>query len=69
MLVYFRRAERSWRELRWQNAIEGSHAGTSPSFGLPDNPLAGFRASTGLTYRTTWGVFGFRLSYVDVEGR
>jgi len=68
-LLYFRRAERSWRELRWQNEIELSGMGTSPSGDLPENPLAGFRLSTGLFYRTTWGVFGLRLSYVDLEGR
>lgn len=68
-LLYFRRAERSWRELRWQNEIELSNMGTSPSGDLSENPLGGFRISTGLFYRTTWGVFGLRLSYVDLEGR
>jgi hypothetical protein len=69
MLLYFRHAERSWRELRWQNEIEISSRGTSPSRDLPDNPLGGFRVSSGLFYRTTWGVFGLRFSYVDLEGR
>lgn len=68
-LLYFRRAERSWRELRWQNEIELSGMGTSPNGDLPENPLGGFRISTGLSYRTTWGVFGLRLSYVNLEGR
>jgi hypothetical protein len=68
-LLYLRRAPRSWRELRWTNEVELSAAGTSPEFGQADNPFSGLRLGTGLTLRTTWGVFSFRVSYFRPEGR
>ena len=66
MLLYAGKKERGQGELRWLNELELSHAGTSPSFQLPDNPLAGYRASSGLAFRNSWGIFKLRVSYVDV---
>ncbi len=69
MLLHLSRGERSWRELRWTSDAELFHRGTSPGYGQSENPLAGFRLSSGLVLRTTWGVFSFRLAYLDAEGR
>jgi len=57
-----------WRELRWENEIELFYDETSPDFDQPFNAVHGFRVGTGLTYRTTWGVFKIRLAYEEDEG-
>ncbi len=67
MLLHASKKNRGRGELRWLNDIELSHTGTSPSFGQPDNPLAGYRASSGLAFRNTWGLFKLGISYVDVD--
>jgi len=59
------RGVRRWRELRWETELEAFHGGTSPEFDLPDNPRTGFRISSGLKFRISWGVFQLRVSYVD----
>lgn len=66
-LLLLRRGQRSWRELRWETGVSVHHSGTSPSFGLVDDPLLGLRAGTGLAFRTTWGLFSLRLDYIDFE--
>ena len=62
------RTDEKWQELRWESEIEALYSTTSPSFDLPENPLAGFRVSSGLTWRSSWGVFGLELIYQDLGG-
>ena len=63
------RTSEKWRELRWDTELEALTSGTSPSFELPQNPLDGYRVSSGLRLRTSWGVFGLQVIYQDLEGR
>ena len=49
--------------------VELIRRGTSPDFGLAENPVAGFRLGSGIALRNTWGLFRFKLSYLDLEGR
>jgi hypothetical protein len=58
-----------WRDVRWENDVELIRRGTSPEFGLAENPVAGFRLGSGIALRNTWGLFRFKLSYLDLEGR
>ncbi len=53
--------------MRWENEAEYRYESTSPSFGQPDNPLRGYRLSTGIAFRNTWGLFRFTLSYLDLD--
>ena len=67
--LFIRRRVRKprWRELRWETEIEGLYSGTSPDYELTYNAVSGFRVATGLVYRTTWGVFRFRIGYIDIR--
>jgi len=57
------------RDLRWETDFELRYGGTSSGFGQAENPFSGFRVGTGLALRNTWGLFRFKLSYLDLEGR
>ena len=61
--------KRRWRDLRWENDLELVYGGTSPDFGQPENPLGGFRVGSGIAYRNKFGVFRFKLNYLNLRGR
>jgi hypothetical protein len=65
-LKQVRTAER-WRELRWESSAQLFAGGISPSLGQDQAPGYGGRVTTGLTYRNTWGVLRFTLSWVGLE--
>ncbi len=70
----FRHAVNLWRahhaqrprELHWENLLEVGYEGTSPDLDLPENPHQRWSVSTTLALRTSWGIFRFGFSYVDV---
>jgi hypothetical protein len=56
-----------WRELRWESSAQLFAGGVAPSLGQNQVPGYGGRVTTGLTYRNTWGVLRFTLSWIGVE--
>ncbi len=56
-----------WRELRWESSAQLFAGGISPSLDQNQAPGFGGRVTTGLTYRNTWGVLRFTLSWVGLE--
>lgn len=56
-----------WRELRWENAVQLAASGISPTLDQGHVPRHALRITTGLTYRNTWGVARFTLSWVALE--
>ncbi|MCH9651214.1 MAG: hypothetical protein K0U98_23520 [Deltaproteobacteria bacterium] len=67
-LSLFRAApSKPFNELRWENTLNTSWRDRSGSNSLLSGSNAGFSLTTGLRYRTTWGVFSLNLSYVDPE--
>jgi hypothetical protein len=56
-----------WRELRWETEIGVFHEGTSPDFDLPWNPRTGLRLSSGLGFRTRWGVFRYLVNFYELS--
>jgi len=56
-----------WRELRWESSAQLFAGGISPSLGQDQAPGYGGRVMTGLTYRNTWGVLRFTLSWIGLE--
>ena len=65
-LKQLRTAER-WRELRWESSAQLFAGGVAPSLGQEQVPRYGGRVTTGLTYRNTWGVLRFTLSWIGLE--
>ena len=65
-LKQLRTGER-WRELRWENSAQLFAGGIAPSLGQDQVPHYGGRVTTGLTYRNTWGILRFTLSWVGLE--
>lgn len=63
------RAGSRWRDVRWESDVELLYRGTSPDLGQTENPVSGYRLGTGIALRNTWGLFRFKLSYLDLEGR
>jgi hypothetical protein len=56
-----------WRELRWESLAQLFAGGVAPSLGQEQAPGYGGRVTTGLTYRNTWGVLRFTLSWIGLE--
>jgi len=61
--------ERKRRDVRWESELEVFYSATSPDFDMPDNPRYGVRIGAGVTWRNRWGVFRFRLGYVNGRRR
>lgn len=63
------REGKKWRDLRWDSTLQvfGNGLGSNPWPGRV--PGYGFRFSTGLTYRNTWGVLRLQVGYVGLEDR
>lgn len=56
-----------WRELLWENSLGYYRRDVYLSFS--DRwPLEEFRLRTGLKYRTSWGVFGLAITYLERPG-
>ena len=56
-----------WRDVRWESEAGYQYESTSPSFGQLDNPLRGYRLSSGIAFRNTWGLFRLTFSYLDLD--
>ncbi len=56
-----------WRDLRWESSVELFTSGISPSLDRNRAPDLGYRVTTGLTYRNTWGVLRLTLGWVELE--
>ena len=53
------------RELFWETRASLGYESTSPDLGLLNDSLDRLTFSTGLAYRTSWGIFRLGLTYLD----
>ncbi len=67
-LLHRTKPGKALRELRWETAFSLRTQGTSAELGTPNDPFSLNQASTGLAYRTSWGVFRLRFTYEENNG-
>ena len=56
-----------WRELRWENSLNYRRRDSRSPFNNPWT-VDEYRISSGLKYRTSWGVFGLTFNYLERPG-
>jgi len=66
VMLYHSKWQQRHRELFWESQINLGIEGTSSDFQFLDNPLDRVSLSTGLAYRTGWGIFRLGFTYLDL---
>jgi hypothetical protein len=67
VMLYHSKWQQRHRELFWESQVSLGIEGTSSEFEFFDNPLSRLTLSTGLAYRTGWGIFRLGFSYLDLR--